>query len=358
MIDATFRVAFADFDLDLSVSLPSRGVTVILGESGSGKTTLLRCIAGLQNTNSGYLNLNGEIWVDSQHALFHAAHQRSIGYVFQQANLFPHLTVADNIQFGRKRIKKALSEAKLQKLITILGIDGLMSRPASSLSGGEQQRVAIARALALEPAVLLMDEPLAALDWQRKQEILPYLQNLQQALEIPVIYVTHSLQEMAQLADYVVILQAGRVLAQGSLEVILQNANLAMNQQGDAFSVWPMRLLDHDPNFALSRASFAGGELFLPQLDFPVGQNFRLQIFARDVSITLEKATATSIVNILPARILNIQAISLGQCLVQLQTGDQTLMAHITRKSQEQLNLQAGMEVFAQIKGSSVVNQR
>lgn len=358
MISAQFKVAFEGFNLDLDLQLPQQGLSVILGESGSGKTTFLRCVAGLQASKESFLKIGEQVWVDSRQNQFLATHQRSIGYVFQQANLFPHLSVAENIHYGRKRLKDSLSDSKLADLIELLGISGLMSRPATTLSGGEQQRVAIARALALEPEILLMDEPLAALDWQRKQDILPYLQRLQQSLEIPIIYVTHSLQEMAQLADHVVILQAGKIQAQGSLSEILQRPELAMNQKADAFSVWPVRLLDHDNRYALSRVGFDHGELFLPQLDVLPGQNFRLQIFARDVSLTLQQPINTSILNVLSATIVSIRKTAPGQCLIHLQVSEQSLLAQITRKSQEMLNLKAGMTVFAQIKGSSVFNQR
>ena len=358
MIEARFQVAFDSFSLDLDLKLPQRGLSVILGESGSGKTTLLRCIAGLQASGESFLKIGEQVWVDSKQRQFLAAHHRSIGYVFQQANLFPHLSVAENIYYGRKRLKQRLSDDKLTDLIELLGISGLMSRQVTTLSGGEQQRVAIARALAMEPKILLMDEPLAALDWQRKQDILPYLQRLQQSLEIPVIYVTHSLQEMAQLANHVVILQAGRIHAQGSLSEILQRPELAMNQQADAFSVWPVRLLDHDSSFALSRVGFDTGELFLPQLDVSPGQSFRLQIYARDVSLTLQQPVNTSILNVLAATIVSIRETTPGQCIIHLQVSEQSLLAQITRKSQEMLNLKPGMAVFVQIKGSSVFNQR
>jgi len=358
MISARFQVSFEGFTLDLDLQLPPRGLSVILGESGSGKTTLLRCIAGLQATNESFLKIGDQIWVDSRQNQFRATHQRSIGYVFQQANLFPHLSVAENIDYGRKRLKQSLSNSKLADLIQLLGLSELMSRSANTLSGGEQQRVAIARALAMEPEILLMDEPLAALDWQRKQEILPYLQRLQQNLEIPIIYVTHSLQEMAQLADHVVMLKAGKIQAQGSLSAILQRPDLAMNQQADAFSVWSVRLLDHDSRYALSRVGFDHGELFLPQLAVLPGQDFRLQIYARDVSLTLQQAAHTSILNVLAATIVSITETAPGQCLIHLQISEQSLLAQITRKSQESLNLKVGMSVFAQIKGSSVFNQR
>lgn len=209
---ARFNLRYADFGLSVDLRLPHSGITVFFGHSGSGKTTLLRCIAGLQKAPNGFFKINDTIWQDSTKNFFLPTHQRALGYVFQDANLFSHLNVKENLNFGLKRLKNITpSENDFFELIGLLGIESLMNRMPENLSGGEKQRVAIARALLLKPDILLMDEPLASLDTKRKQEILPFLRLLNQRLSIPIFYVTHSQQEVDQLADYLVILENGSV---------------------------------------------------------------------------------------------------------------------------------------------------
>ncbi len=357
MIEARFRLAYGDaFQLDVDLALPASGVTVLFGASGSGKTSLLRCIAGLQSADAGKLIVNGQCWQDSESAVFLPPHQRPIGYVFQQANLFPHLTVADNIQFGCKRLPPPQQPADLAALIELLGIGALLQRRPAHLSGGEQQRVAIARALALNPQLLLLDEPLAALDFKRKQELLPYLQRLQQRLQIPMIYITHSLTEMAQLADHLVVMEHGKVQAVGDLLSILSRVDLPMAQQRDASVVWQVEIAEHDVDDQLTRVRFAGGELWLPLIAASPGTPLRVQIYARDVSVSLERAQSSSILNILPAVIDDIQVAGAGQTLVRLKVASYQLLAHITQKSSRLLQLKAGASVYVQIKGTSVVS--
>ncbi len=216
-IIARFQVDYGAFQLTTDLCLPGSGITVLFGHSGSGKTTLLRCIAGLQHATHGFLNVKGSVWQDSAKGVFIPTYKRSLGYVFQEANLFPHLTVAGNLQFGLKRISSLSNATDLEPIIDLLGIRPLLDRTPDNLSGGERQRVAIARALALNPDVLLMDEPLASLDFKRKREIMPYLQLLHQQTNIPVLYVTHSRNEIEHLADYLVIIEEGRTLVSGTL---------------------------------------------------------------------------------------------------------------------------------------------
>lgn len=357
MIEARFQLDYGpSFQLDVDLKLPNSGVTVLFGESGSGKTSVLRCIAGLQKPVFSHLKINDTVWQDSANNLFLPAYQRPVGYVFQQANLFPHLTVSENIAFGIKRLRRLDKPAALADLVDLLGIAPLLKRYPAKLSGGEQQRVAIARALALNPEILLLDEPLAALDLKRKQEVLPYLQTLQQSLQIPVIYITHSLTEMAQLADYLVLLANGRVMAAGELSSTLTQIDLPWAQQRDASVVWPVTLVEQDNQEQLSKVSFAGGELYLPLINAPLGKLLRLQIFARDVSISLNYPAASSILNIIPATITEIKPLEPGQVLLKLTIGDSILLAHITNKSSHLLNLSVGREVYVQIKGTSVVS--
>lgn len=355
-INARFQLDYGAFQLVVDLSLPGSGVTVLFGHSGSGKTTLLRCIAGLQRAPRGFLEINGHCWQDSERKLFLPTHQRALGYVFQEANLFSHLTVAGNLQFGLKRIARPSNAAGFQHILELLGIDHLLRRMPDRLSGGERQRVAIARALALEPEVLLMDEPLAALDFKRKQEILPFLVRLHRELNIPVLYVTHSQQEVAQLADTLVVMAEGRVQASGPLSETLSRLDVPLAQEREAAAVWPVTIVEHEADYHLTRVAFAGGTLSLPMLDAAVGTPLRIQIYARDVSIALEAPVATSILNVLPAIITGLADPGGGQSVVRLQVGNQALLAHITRKSALLLKLQTGMAVYAQIKGTSILN--
>lgn len=354
-IIAQFKLDYGLFQLDVDLKLPSSGITVLFGHSGSGKTTLLRCIAGLQCAPQGFLAINGTIWQDSDKKLFLPTYRRSLGYVFQEANLFAHLTVLGNLCYGLKRIGQNAKTEKFAQVVELLGIEHLMARMPERLSGGERQRVAIARALVLNPELLLMDEPLASLDGKRKQEIMPFLTRLHNELNIPVLYVTHSQQEVAQLADYLVLLADGKVQAAGLLADTLSRLDLPQSQDRQAASVWQVTVIEHDPAYHLTRVSFAGGELNLPAINAVPNTVIRIQIYARDVSITLEVAKATSILNVLPAIITNIIDDEEGQSIVRLQVGNIPLLAHITRKSAQLLALACGMAVYVQIKGTSLL---
>ncbi|MGR9085850.1 MAG: molybdenum ABC transporter ATP-binding protein [Gammaproteobacteria bacterium] len=355
-ISVRFQLDFDAFRLAVDLSLPGTGVTVLFGPSGSGKTTLLRCIAGLQQAPQGYLNIGGTIWQDSERGLFLPPHKRTLGYVFQEANLFPHLTVSDNVRFGLKRIGRPFAGDDVRQTLKLLGIDHLLDRMPDRLSGGERQRVAIARALALKPDILLMDEPLAALDMKRKREILPFLIRLHRELTIPILYVTHSQEEVAQLADHLVVMDAGRVLASGPLGETLSRMDLPLAEDKQAIMVWQGSVVAHDADYHLTRVNFNGVELYLPAIEAQTGEPLRVQIYARDVSIALEAPSASSILNVLPATITGLADDRSGQTVVRLQVGAQPLLSHITRKSRQMLNLQIGMAVYVQIKGMSIVN--
>ena len=352
---AKFWLNYGAFQLAVDLHLLGSGVTVLFGDSGSGKTTLLRCIAGLQRAPKGFLEINDKVWQDSTKGIFLPTHKRPLGYVFQEANLFQHLTVADNVQFGLKRIGSS-SKPALEPILELLGISHLLDRLPEHLSGGERQRVAIARALVLNPEILLMDEPLASLDSKRKREILPFLTQLHQQTNIPILYVTHSQQEVAQLADYLVILDKGKVLASGTLAETLSRLDIPLAQEKDAATVWGMTISGHEAEFHLTRVSFEGGTLCLPTIDAEVGTPLRVQIYARDVSITLDKSNATSILNVLPATVSGVVDDQHGRCVLQLQVGKHLLLAHITSKSAQLLGLTVGVAVFVQIKGTSILN--
>ncbi len=356
-IQARFRLDYPEFSLDVDLELPGRGVTALFGHSGSGKTTLLRLIAGLQRVREGYLRVNGEIWQDGQRFL--PTHQRPLGYVFQEASLFPHLNARRNLEYGMKRAGNAMSSAALQQAVDLLGIGHLLDRRPHQLSGGERQRVAIARALALNPQLLLMDEPLAALDLKRKQEILPYLERLHDALEIPVLYVSHSPDEVARLADTVVLMEQGRVLASGRVAELFSRLDLSLAQDQDASAILEGVVLSHDDDDALTHLEIPGGRLTVTRLACDIHDPVRVRVHARDVSLALDEPGASSILNILPARILELREIENAQVLIKLciGTGEKTpLLARITRYSRNRLGLHEGQPVFAQIKAVALMD--
>lgn len=353
-IHARFRLDRSDFRLDVDLNLPGRGVSALFGPSGSGKTTLLRLIAGLERTPDGSLDVRGEVWQDGDRFL--PAHHRPLGYVFQDANLFPHLSVRRNLEYGRKRVPVAERKVSLDQAIALLGIDHLLDRKPERLSGGERQRVGIARALAVSPRLLLMDEPLAALDLARKQEILPYLERLHDELEIPVLYVSHSPDEVARLADHIVAMQDGRAVASGPLGEVLVRVDLPIRLGEDAGVVIEGRIVERDPRWHLARAEFPGGSVWVRDGGHAVGHAVRVRILARDVSLALTPHGGTSIQNILPGV---IDAIAddghPALALVRLRVGESALLARLTKRSADTLGLAPGKLAYAQIKAVALI---
>ncbi|NML28433.1 molybdenum ABC transporter ATP-binding protein [Zoogloea dura] len=354
-LDLRCRLPLADFALEADLSLPGRGVTALFGPSGSGKTTLLRCVAGLARA-AGRVEINGECWQDDARRIFLPTHQRALGYVFQEASLFAHLSVKANLEFGLKRIAPAERKVGWDAALELLGIGHLLERGTGALSGGERQRVAIARALLTSPRLLLMDEPLAALDARRKQEILPYLERLHDELAIPILYVSHSPDEVARLADHLVLLEQGRVLASGPIAELQARLDLPLALDEDAAVVVEAQVLEHDEAYALTRLGLARGSIQVTRKPLAVGARARIKIQARDVSIALSADNPSSIVNRLPARIRGFgEAVHPAQCLVSLDAGGTLLLARITRLSRDQLDLREGMEVVAQIKSVALL---
>lgn len=378
-IDAHFTHCYDDFVLDVDLALPAKGVTVLYGQSGSGKTTLLRCLAGLVHAPGGVLSVDGDQWQGDE--LFVPTHKRPIGYVFQEPSLFEHLTVEGNLSYAQKRVDLAGASGSVlssKEVIALLGIENLMQRKPNQLSGGEKQRVAIARALFSQPELLLMDEPLASLDTQRKREILPYLEKLRLELKIPIVYVTHSIDELSRLADWVVVLDQGRVVANGSLADVLTALDSPM-QLDYAGIVLETTILSREAQWDLMRVSFIGGELLLADNGRAEGETLRVRVDARDVSLTLSQHTDTSILNALPATVIEISAcLSQDAVLVKLGLGHQSaaaldeskamdeqskasrdsnemLLSRITRRSAEHLALAVGSQVWAQIKSVAVL---
>jgi molybdate transport system ATP-binding protein len=346
-IHARLQLSWPGFSLDVDIALPGQGVSALFGPSGCGKTTLLRSLAGLERA-SGTLRVNGEIWQDD--TTWVPPHRRAIGYVFQEASLFPHLTVLGNLRYGLQRSPRAASGA-LEQAIDLLGIRALLDRKPERLSGGERQRVGIARALAVNPKLLLMDEPLAALDLARKQEILPYLDRLQRELRIPVVYVTHSPDEVARLAHHLVVLQHGRVLASGHLADTLARVDLPIRLGEDTGVVIDATVGAIDAPWHLARLDFDGGSLWTRDPGLPPGTQARVRVLARDVSIAREQPLKSSIQNILQGHIACIvDDESPGLALLQLQVGSALLLARITRRSLAELAIADGDAVWVQVK--------
>lgn len=341
--------------LNVTLDLPGQGICAITGVSGAGKTTLLRAVAGLEPQLRGRVVINDQIWHDDVAGIHVPVHRRALGYVFQEPSLFAHLSVRKNIEFGLRRSAAVDGRAALERAVQLLGIAALSDRMPALLSGGERQRVAIARALASSPAILLMDEPLASLDQQRKDEILPFLDQLQRASKIPVLYVSHATDEVARLADHVVVLEQGRVQASGTVFELINRAAIWPGSAEGGCTLIAAQVLAHDPAYQLTQVGFPGGALWLCASALVVGTTLRLRIQARDVSLSLSRPTDSSIVNSLPVTIAELREDGSGQTTVELQAGPTLLRARITRKSAVLLGLRAGMTVFAQIKGVAIL---
>mgnify|MGYP003575596840 FL=1 len=354
-LTATLRLAHPGFALDVAVGLPERGVTALFGRSGSGKTTVLRCMAGLEPQVQGRVALGGAVWQDSARSIFLPPHQRPVGLVFQDARLFAHLSVRANIEYGMKRVPAAQRRISVDDVVALLGIGHLMDRRPARLSGGEAQRVAIARALLTSPRLLLLDEPLASLDEARKAEVLPYLERLHDELEMPVLYVSHSMNEIAHVADHLLLIDAGRLRAAGPVDEVSARLDLPLAQADGAAAVLTGTVAGHDAEFGLSRLDVAGQALWVPHIERPIGAPVRFQVAARDVSVALSRAVDSSIVNVLPAIVAARADDDHGRSLLQLDIGGALLLSRITRRSAEQLALAPGRRVHAQIKGVALL---
>jgi molybdate transport system ATP-binding protein len=348
----------ADFRLDVDLELPERGVTSVFGRSGAGKTTLLRCLAGLER-GRGRLEVGGELWQDEELGRYLAPAERRVGYVFQEPSLFAHLDVRGNLRYGEKRTPLSERRIAFEEAVAWLELAHLLARQPASLSRGERQRVAVARALLVGPRLLLMDEPLASLDEVSRREILPYFEDLHARLEIPVVYVSHALREVARLADHVVYLEAGRELASGPASEVLTRLDLAQAEDEGLGAVVTARVEAHDDDFALTSLSSPFGELRVRRLARPVGAHVRVQILARDVSLSRAPDLESTILNVFETTILEMQEVGLGQVMLCLGPaggdGDARLLARITRRSAVDLALQGGQRLWARVKSVSLM---
>ncbi len=355
---ARIRHRFADFTLDVDLQLPGRSVSALFGQSGSGKTTCLRCLAGLERADQAYIEVNGQVWQDSQRGVFLPPHQRPLGYVFQEASLFAHLNVQRNLEYGWRRIPAAQRQVDLHQACELLGIGHLLTRMPGKLSGGERQRVGIARALLTSPGLLLMDEPLAALDSQRKAEILPYLERLHDELDIAIVYVSHAQDEVARLADYLVLLDQGRVQASGPVTETLARLDLPLALGDDAGVVIQGQVQGYDDAYQLLSLGLPGSDLPIRVAHAPMalGSSLRVKVQARDVSLSLNEQGQSSILNRLPVTVTGQRAAdNNAHVLVSLEVAGTALLARITRYSWDQLGLTVGSRAWAQIKAVAVL---
>jgi molybdate transport system ATP-binding protein len=360
VIEATLRLARAGFVLDVALQLPARGVSALFGPSGCGKTTLLRCLAGLERAPGGRVTVAGTRWQDEAAGVFLPTHRREVGVVFQEASLFEHLRVRGNVEFGWKRLRPQARRVTLDDAIAWTGIEPLLERPVAGLSGGERQRVAMARALAASPRLLLMDEPLAALDAARKAEILPALERLAAACGLPIVYVSHAISEVARIADHVVLMEAGRVSASGPVGALLERLDLALPPGEDAGVVLHAAVALRDAQWHLARVDAAGTSFWTRDPGLAPGTRTRLRVLARDVSLSLAPQAGSSILNQVETVVEEIaEDHDPAQVLVRLRVpgaGGVALLARLTRRSAHALALRVGMPVWAMVKAVALLD--
>ncbi len=342
------------FSFAFNAQLPQKGVVGVFGPSGAGKSTLLRCIAGLEPECAGHLSVAGECWQDSGAHVFYAPHERSVGYVPQNAILFPHLNVRGNLEFAQKRSPREM--LSLLDVAELTGIEHLLKRSVVALSGGEQQRVAIARALLRGPKILLLDEPLSALDATSKAEFLPRFEHILKRLSIPVLYVSHTMTELTRLADHMLVVVEGGCIADGGVDDVLCRLELVERRLWSAQSIVRAEVVEHDSVYHLTALRFDGGIFWLPREDLHIGARVRVVIMARDVSLTTvaSETDKTSIVNSFPVLVDEMRPHGPSQMLLRLNAGGSVILARVTRRSATRLGVAEGAHFFAQVKSAAL----
>lgn len=350
MIELRFGMKLGSLDLDVDVKLPSRGVSAIFGRSGAGKSSLINAIAGIVRPARGRISVGDRVFFDHTGGIDLPIEQRGVGYVFQDARLFPHMSVTGNLRYGLRRAQ-APRPVDWDSVVEVLGLDHLLDRRPHHLSGGERSRVALGRALLRQPALLLMDEPLASLDAPRKAEVLPYIERLVQEFALPVLYVSHSIEEVTRLADHLVIVSDGRTVASGELsDIMSQPEHAPLIGRYEAGSVLDCTVLQHNDDYALTTLRFADGQLRVPRIDLETGATVRVRIRARDVALALSRPMDVSISNKMPGRIARITPREGPYADVSVDLGSTSLRALVTRESCDRLGLQPGTAVWAMVK--------
>lgn len=357
MLELDISHRYGGFELNAEFCVDARGVTTLLGESGSGKTSLINMIAGLVRPDRGRIVFNGQILCDTQRNVHLPPHKRHVGYVFQDARLFPHFSVAGNLTYARRRGVQAAQQVDMDHVVDVLNLRHLLLRRPHALSGGERQRVAIGRALLSGPKLLLMDEPLASLDVARKEEVMPLIERIRDDFGIPIVYVSHAVEEILRLADRLVLMEDGRTSAVGGVEEIFGRIDL-QNVTGhyDAGAVLTAQVEAHEDAFDLTRLSFPGGELYVPRLEAAPGAQVRVRILARDVTLSLSPPTDASVLNIFPCKVVEVGPAHGPHVEVRLDAGA-PIVARLTRKSVERLDIRPGTQVHAMVKAVSINRQ-
>jgi molybdate transport system ATP-binding protein len=355
-VDVSHRLG--EFTLDARFTCRAAGITALLGRSGAGKSSLVNMLAGLLRPERGRIVLRGQTLFDSQRGIDLAPERRRLGYVFQEARLFPHLSVRHNLLYGFRRAPASERPLGLDRVVGLLGLEALLERRPGALSGGEKLRVALGRALLANPRLLLMDEPLAALDQPRKDEILPVIERLKSELDLPVVYVSHAMQEIVRLADTLVLMSNGRIEAVGPLEQLTSRLDLRpLTGRDEAGAVLSATVAGQDKMFGLTELRFPGGRLRVPHLNLPLGETLRVQIRARDVSIALSPPKDISILNVIPCVIEEIGEEKAPQVDLRLSAGGAPIWARITARSRAALQLKPGLQVYALVKSVAIDRQ-
>ncbi len=355
MLEVAIEKRLGTFRVAAKFSCETTGIVALFGRSGAGKTTLVNMLAGLLRPDAGRIVVDGTVLFDSERGLDVPPERRRLGYVFQEGRLFPHLSVRGNLTYGLRRVAPAERRIELDQIVALLGLDALLERRPRDLSGGEKQRVALGRALLANPRLMLLDEPLAALDQPRKEEILPFIERLRDELAIPIVYVSHAMPEIVRLADTMVLMSEGRVEAVGALDDLTSRLDLRpLTGRYEAGAVLTARVESQDQAFALTELSFAGGRLLVPRLELPRGAELRLRIRARDIALALERPQRTSFLNAVPCIVRDIGAEDGPLVDLRLDAGGAALWARVTRRSLEDLGLAPGTAVYALIKAVAI----
>jgi len=361
MISVNIACQLGKFSLAAEFETTTPGITAIFGRSGAGKTSIVNALAGLLHPASGRIEIDGHVLLDTAKRINLAPEKRRLGYVFQESRLFPHYSVRRNLTYGMRRTPAADRRVDFDDVVGVLGIETLLDRKPRSLSGGERQRVALGRALLTSPNLLLMDEPLASLDIARKQEILPFIERLRDHFDIPIVYVSHDMDEIIRLADTLVLIDEGQVAAVGSVEDLTSRLDLRpLTGRYEAGSVIAAEVAGHDDEFSLTELSFTGGIFRLPRINNPIGTGVRVRIRARDVSLALSQPEGVSELNVFKGRIMEVDRDQLGgsepQIDIRVDIGV-PLWVRITRRAVHDLNLREGSEVYTLVKSTSIDRQ-